>query len=190
MTLIQRTLALEQMLTTGGGWQDQAGGITRGIKRVETTPGFAQTPIFHWLPEYLFGSDYANRNILLYYTGLTRLAKNILQEIVRGMFLNASDRLGTLEEIGQNAVFVGNAIQRADFGLLCEAVRRSWQLNCRLDADTNPPEVQHILHTVGDYLEAAKLLGAGGGGYVLMLAKDEAAATRIRQQPAQFLRAI
>jgi galactokinase/mevalonate kinase-like predicted kinase len=98
------------------------------------------------------------------------------------MFLNASDRLGILQEIGQNATFVSNAIQRADYGLLCEAVRCSWQLNCRLDRDTNPPQVQQILTAVGDYLAGAKLLGAGGGGYILMLAKDEGAATRIRQR--------
>ena len=34
--LFTRTLALEQMLTTGGGWQDQAGGIFRGVKLIET----------------------------------------------------------------------------------------------------------------------------------------------------------
>ncbi len=57
---------------------------------------------------------------------------------------------------------------------------RSWQLNQQLDPGTNPPAVQAILDQVGDYLEAAKLLGAGGGGYLLMLAKDEAAGRRVR----------
>ena len=42
--LFTRTLALEQMLTTGGGWQDQAGAIFRGIKLIETAPGLAQKP--------------------------------------------------------------------------------------------------------------------------------------------------
>jgi galactokinase/mevalonate kinase-like predicted kinase len=34
---------------------------------------------------------------------------------------------------------------------------------------------------VGDNLAAAKLLGAGGGGYLLMFAKNEAAAAKIKQ---------
>jgi galactokinase/mevalonate kinase-like predicted kinase len=34
---------------------------------------------------------------------------------------------------------------------------------------------------VADYLAATKLLGAGGGGYLLMLAKDDAAGQRIRE---------
>jgi galactokinase/mevalonate kinase-like predicted kinase len=41
--------------------------------------------------------------------------------------------------------------------------------------------VQAILEQVRDHLAAAKLLGAGGGGYLLMFAKDETAAARIKR---------
>lgn len=74
------------MLTTGGGWQDQAGAIFRGVKLIETEPGLEQRPTLRWLPEHLFDAEHANRTMLLYYTGITRLAKNILYEIVRGIF--------------------------------------------------------------------------------------------------------
>jgi len=50
-----------------------------------------------------------------------------------------------------------------------------------LDPGTNPPAVQAVLDQVKPYLAAAKLLGAGGGGYLLMLAKDEVAGARLRQ---------
>jgi galactokinase/mevalonate kinase-like predicted kinase len=61
-------------------------------------------------------------------------------------------------------------------------VRRTWELNCALDAGTNPPAVQDILNRVSDWTAAAKLPGAGGGGYILFLAKDAEAASRIRQE--------
>jgi galactokinase/mevalonate kinase-like predicted kinase len=134
-----------------------------------------------WLPDQLFGPNYVNRSILLYYTGLTRLAKNILAEIVRGLFLNSPARLATIADIGANAALAGAAIQKCDYELLLAAVRASWQLNQRLDSGTNPPGVQHIFDIVGDNLAAAKLLGAGGGGYLLMFAKSEAAAAKIKQ---------
>ena len=184
--LFTRTLALEQMLTTGGGWQDQAGGIFRGMKLIETTSGLAQKPTLRWLPEHLFESDYANKTILLYYTGLTRLAKNILHEIVRGIFLNSPEHLQTVEAIGANAEAAFNALQRVDYAGMVAAVRRSWELNQRLDADTNPRAVQQILDRIADYLDATKLLGAGGGGYLLMFAKDAEAAARIRQTLTEY----
>jgi galactokinase/mevalonate kinase-like predicted kinase len=178
--LFTRTLALEQMLTTGGGWQDQAGAIFRGIKLIETDAGLAQRPTLHWLPDRLFGREYANRSVLLYYTGLTRLAKNILAEIVRGIFLNSPSHLEIIEEIAANASFAAEAAQKCDYQMLLEAIRRSWTLNQRLDSGTNPPGVQAILEKVQNYLGAAKLLGAGGGGYLLLFGKDESAAARIK----------
>ena len=183
--LFARTLALEQMLTTGGGWQDQAGGIFRGLKWIETAPGLTQKPTFRWLPEHLFEADYANRTLLLYYTGITRLAKNILHEIVRGIFLNSPDHLRIVEAIGANAETAFDAIQKADYSGLAAAVRASWQLNQALDTGTNPPAVQGILDSIRDYLDAAKLLGAGGGGYLFLLAKDRDAAARIRRTLAE-----
>ncbi len=180
-TLFNRTLALEQMLTTGGGWQDQAGGIYRGIKLIETGAGLAQRPSLQWLPEHLFGEMAANKSVLLYYTGVTRLAKNILDEIVRNIFLNAGGPLRILEDIGANASVAANAIQCCDYPGLVAAVRTSWELNQALDSGTNPPAIQVILDQVGDWLAAAKLLGAGGGGYMLMLAKDDEAAGRIKR---------
>lgn len=179
--LFTRTLALEQMLTTGGGWQDQAGAVFGGLKLIETAPGLEQKPTIRWLPNRLFDYEYANRSILLYYTGITRLAKNILAEIVRSIFLNSPSHLATLGEIGENAELAEAAIQKCDYQMLCAAIRKSWALNQHLDAGTNPPEVQAILDSVREHLAAAKLLGAGGGGYLLMFSKDDAAGSRIKQ---------
>ena len=65
--------------------------------------------------------------------------------------------------------------------MLFRSVRRSWELNQRLDSGTNPPGVQAIMAQVSDWLAGAKLLGAGGGGYLLMYAKDIEAARRVRE---------
>lgn len=179
--IARRTLALEQLLTSGGGWQDQVGGIFPGIKLVKTVPGLEQEPEVRWLPGRFFQGPEKAR-MLLYYTGITRVAHDILGEIVRGIFLNSKKRLDTVDAIAQAAVFCHDAIQRHDFSAFTEAVRRSWKLNQRLDSGTNPPGVQCILDQAGEDLAAAKLLGAGGGGYLFMIARDADAALRIRER--------
>ena len=179
--IFQRTSALEQMLTSGGGWQDQIGGLLHGVKLVETRPGLDQQATVRWLPERFFSGDFANEQLLLYYTGLTRVAHNILKEIVRGIFLNAGETLDCLDAIGRNALFIQDAIQRQDFAAFGEAIHRSWQLNQQLDAGTNTPATQAILDAIAGELCGAKLLGAGGGGYFLFVARDIAAAHRIRR---------
>lgn len=80
--LCQRRLVLEQLLGTGGGWQDQMGAMVHGIKCIETRPGLRQSPQVHWLPQHWFEQAAVSQCLLLYYTGLTRLARNILGEVV------------------------------------------------------------------------------------------------------------
>ncbi len=179
--IAQRTLALEQMLTSGGGWQDQVGGVFPGIKLVRTMPGLEQIPVVRWLPGRFFQGPQKAR-MLLYYTGITRVAHDILGEIVRGIFLNSNERLETVAAIARTAEDCHDAIQRDDFDAFAEAVSRSWKLNKRLDPGTNPERVEEILQRAGEDLTAAKLLGAGGGGYLFMIANDAEAALRLRQR--------
>ncbi len=70
---------MEQLLTTGGGWQDQCGGLYGGAKISESFKGLpvhittkeVQTP-----PGFL---EELSRHVVLVYTGKTRLARNLLQ---------------------------------------------------------------------------------------------------------------
>jgi len=177
-----RTLVLEQLLTTGGGWQDQYGGVFNGIKLLESEAGLIQKPVIRWAPDHLFTQPENASSILLYYTGITRVAKNILAEIVRGMFLNSSSHLAIIREIKQHALTTYDAVQQGNWEQLTAAINQSWILNQRLDPGTNPLETRALLKPIEDYLSGLKLLGAGGGGYLLLFAKDMEAAGRIRHQ--------
>src|SRR5581483_9195266 len=180
--LYNRVLGVEQLLTTGGGWQDQAGALFRSVKLIETQPGPAQVPAVRYLPDQLFGPECANRIYLLYYTGVTRLAKGILKEIVRDMFLGRSETRRTLEAIRANAWRLYQAIERHDLEAVSLAIARSWRLNRRLDAGTSTPEIEKIITACRPDLAACKLLGAGGGGYMLLCARDADAGARIRSR--------
>lgn len=177
----RRTLVLEQLLTTGGGWQDQFGGILQGVKLLETGRGFEQCPTVRWLPSELFTQPEYGACHLLYYTGITRTAKSILAEIVRRMFLNQSDELRRLREMKQHSLDMYEAIQRADFMRMGRLVRKTWQQNQAIDSGTNPESVRRITSLIDDLCLGYKLTGAGGGGYLYMTAKDTEAAARIRQ---------
>lgn len=176
-----RTLVLEQLLTTGGGWQDQFGGILPGIKLLQTERGWQQMPLVRWLPQQLFVAPEYKSCHLLYYTGLTRTAKGILGEIVKRMFLNETAQLDLLRQMKQHALDMYEAIQRNRYEDMARLVGTTWQQNQRLDAGTNPSVVQAIISQVADLCYGYKLPGAGGGGYLYMAAKDAEAAARIRK---------
>ena len=179
--ICNRTLILEQLLTTGGGWQDQYGGVLRGVKLLQTHAGMDQSPLVRWLPDYLFTGGEYQKCHLLYYTGITRTAKGILAEIVRSMFLNSHNHLALLTEMKAHALAMNEAILREDFMRYGQLVGTTWQQNKALDSGTNPPAVEEIIRQISDYTLGYKLPGAGGGGYLYMVAKDPHAALRIRQ---------
>lgn len=176
-----RTLILEQLLTTGGGWQDQYGGVLQGVKMLQTSAGWNQEPLVRWLPDYLFTSSEYRKCHLLYYTGITRTAKGILAEIVRGMFLNSSRHLELLREMKLHATDMYDAILRNNFEEAGRLVRKTWKQNQLLDEGTNPPAVQALTRQIDDLCLGYKLPGAGGGGYLYMVAKDPEAAARIQK---------
>jgi len=177
----RRTLILEQMLTTGGGWQDQFGGVLGGVKLLQTGSGFDQSPQVRWLPNDLWLQPEYRACHLLYYTGITRTAKQILAEIVSRMFLNHGDELRLLREMKEHTMEMYDAIQRNDFVRMGQLVRKTWSQNQQLDTGTNPEAVAALTSLVDDLCLGYKLPGAGGGGYLYMIAKDPEAAARIKQ---------
>ena len=178
----RRTLALEQLLTTGGGWQDQFGGVMGGVKLLQTQPGVVQQPLTRWLPADIYTQPEYRQCHLLYYTGITRTAKHILAEIVRRMFLNSHDQLLLLRQMKEHAMEMYEALQRQDFLLMGRLLRQNWQENQLLDSGTNPKAVSRITSLVDDLCLGYKLPGAGGGGYLYMVAKDPEAVARIKQR--------
>lgn len=179
--ICNETLVLEQLLTSGGGWQDQQGGIFHGVKLLESDRGFIQKPQISWLPDYMFTDPMYSSCHLLYYTGLTRVAKNILGEIVRGMFLNSAKHLSILHEMKIHALDMAECIQKGDFDRYGRLVLKTWEQKKLIDSGTNPPEVERIIDLIKDYTLGYKLPGAGGGGYLYMIAKDQEAVVKIRK---------
>lgn len=178
--ICHKTLVLEQLLTTGGGWQDQFGGVLQGVKLLQTNKGFEQQPIVHWLPTDLYTQPEYQACHLLYYTGITRTAKTILAEIVQKMFLNDHDQVALLREMKAHSLQMYEAIQRNDFKEMGKLVGKTWLQNQTIDAGTNPLEVKKLTDLIDDLCLGYKLPGAGGGGYLYMVAKDPEAAARIK----------
>jgi fucokinase / fucose-1-phosphate guanylyltransferase len=180
--ICNRTLGLEQLLTTGGGWQDQYGGVIPGVKLLETESGWDQSPRIRWLPDKLFTDPEYQSSMLLYYTGITRVARNLLSEIVEGMFLNEHDRLSVLKEMKQHAIDTWEVIQQGNYEAYAQKINKTWDLNKQLDSGTTNPEIDSLISRIEDLSIGHKLPGAGGGGYFYICAKDPEAAQRIKSK--------
>jgi len=180
--LFHQVLRLEQAMTTGGGWQDQVGGVVDGLKLITTEAGMVPDAVVEFVPDDVLRPAEQGGQTLLYYTGITRLAKNILGQVV-GRYLDR-DRaaMAALSELGALAPQVSAAMARRDlpaFGCLIDEV---WQLNKRLHPGSTNEEVESLLDRVRPHIYGAKLLGAGGGGFLLLVCKSPEAAREVRHE--------
>lgn len=74
-----------------------------------------------------------------------------------------------------------HALLKNDYDRVGQLVGKTWRQNQLLDSGTNPPQVQAIIDKIQDLCYGLKLPGAGGGGFLYIMAKDPTAALRIRE---------
>jgi len=57
----------------------------------------------------------------------------------------------------------------------------AWRLNKRLDPNSSNDQIEALFARVGPYIHGGKLLGAGGGGFMLMICKSASDAAAVRR---------
>jgi fucokinase len=170
-------LALEQFMTTGGGWQDQVGGIYPGAKLTMTGPGPRQRLRVEPVP---CPAGFAER-FVIYYTGIRRVAKDLLRQVVGRYLAREVQAVQVLHSIKTLAVEMAYAMKESDWDYLGSLLDRHWQLNQILDPHTTNAPINAFLEHVRPYISGAKLAGAGGGGFLMLLSKTPDAAQDLRR---------
>jgi len=173
-------LEMEQMLTTGGGWQDQIGGAVGGVKYIETKPSLKPDPVIHQLDPFLFEEPASMRCMTLYYTGITRLAKNILQDVVSGVNANIPSYLFTHDNLKNLAAEARDVISLRDMDGLGRVLAGSFAANKLIHPSTTNSDIELMAKETAQYCRGMKLLGAGGGGFAFFVSKDERSANALR----------
>jgi galactokinase/mevalonate kinase-like predicted kinase len=180
--LFREVLQMEQMLTTGGGWQDQIGGLVGGVKFIETQPGMKPRPLIYQIDPFLFEDPQASACLTLFYTGITRLAKNILQEVVEGVNGMEPAYLFTVRGLKALSREAREAISLRDLPRLAEVLDLSWRSNQLIHPSTTNEEIEAMLEDLRGLYLGMKLLGAGGGGFALFVSASPAQAANLRER--------
>jgi galactokinase/mevalonate kinase-like predicted kinase len=178
--LLEAVMQLEQRMTTGGGWQDQAGGIFPGAKLLIAGPGLRQR--IRVQPVLWSESRQAEfcEHLVLYNTGIQRMAKDLLRQVVSRYLARETATIQVLHSIKTLAVEMAYAMAEGEWKHLGQLLDRHWQLNQVLDPHTTNAPISAILDRARPWIHGAKLAGAGGGGFLLLLARDPEAAAVMR----------
>jgi fucokinase len=171
--LFDEVLCLEQMMTTGGGWQDQVGGLVGGIKLVRSEPGLPQ--VIQVDPLELSPQTQAElaRRLVLVYTGQQRLAKNLLRIVVGRWLARDAEMVWLLGEIARLADQMQQALLAGDVSGFGELLGQHWALNKRMDPGCTNPFIDGLFADLEPHICGGKLAGAGGGGFAIVVTHSQ-----------------
>ncbi len=164
--LVYEAIHVEQdVMKENVGIQDQIAAAFGGFNKTEIfrDGGFLAKPIpYGKLEDYL----------LLCFTGISRTASEIAAGVIDVQNSGAKNiEMHRMQAMVDEAIGILQGENIEDFGLLLD---ESWQLKRSLVSNISPPAVD-ILYERGLKAGAlgGKLLGAGGGGFMLFFAKPE-----------------
>lgn len=176
------TLKLEQEMRTGGGWEDQFAGMTAGIKLLRSKPGKEQTVIVSPVAVSAEFQRALSQRSLLYFTGQKRMARNVLRRVL-GFYADNPHNFGKIliDSVKRGAEKAAKAVKRGDLDTFATCVNEYWRDKKLLDAGSTNEHVDDIIDAIRPYISAVSLAGAGGGGFMYILAKTPADAKKVRR---------
>uniref|UniRef100_A0A8C7Z030 L-fucose kinase n=1 Tax=Oryzias sinensis TaxID=183150 RepID=A0A8C7Z030_9TELE len=171
-SLIHAVLYLEQILTTGGGWQDQVGGLVGGVKVGRSRahlPLRVEVERLSLREQFLASLE---QHLLLVYTGKTRLARNLLQDVVRSWYSRLPAMVQNAQQLVSNSEECARACSDGSLSRLGQCLDRSWQHKKLMAPGCEPASVRVLMDALRPLVLGQSLAGAGGGGFLYLLTKE------------------
>ena len=179
---MELTLALEQEMHTGGGWEDQMGALVPGVKILRTKSGRDQRPTWEFLEKDAAFARYLKTHGLLYFTGEKRMARNILRGVLARFAADKTDGRRRVAALKAGAERQFDALKAGDFKAFAREVAEYWRLKKQMDPGSTNIRVESVVARISEWTDAVTLCGAGGGGFMFILAKSPADARKIRAE--------
>lgn len=178
-------LGMEQIMSTGGGWQDQVGGLTEGIKFITTKPGIDQQLKVEKVELTEKVKCELKERFALIYTGQRRLARNILRDVVGGYIGSRPESLAALKEMKTTAIAMRLALEQGDVDEFAELLNKHWELSCQLDGGTTNTCINQIFMVCEELIDGRFISGAGGGGFIQVILKKGVAKEDLHERLRQ-----
>lgn len=168
---VSAVIAMEQIMSTGGGWQDQVGGLCSGIKLISSDSGFSQNVDIKYIELSEKTRNELNERFCLIYSGQRRLARNILRKVVGRYLGNVPESIDAFNMIQKIAAEMRDALAAEDVDRFAELMNLHWKYSRQLDSGCSNTCMDQIFNVCEDMIDGKMVCGAGGGGFLQVMLK-------------------
>jgi fucokinase len=169
--LYNDVLAIEQIMGTGGGWQDQVGGVSKGINLVTSEKGIKQNIVKRRLNISDNTMKQLKERFCLIYTGERRLQRNLLKDVVKRYIGNVGDNIRALDKIKGLADEMAYALESDNINLFASLLNCHLQYSKMIDSGATNGLIDKIFEIIDDMIDGKMVCGAGGGGFLQVILK-------------------
>ncbi len=167
----EKVMCVEQLMSTGGGWQDQIGGFTDGIKFLTTTAGLTQNINVYYVEMPESAKQELQERYALIYTGQRRLARNLLRHVVSKFLTYDETTTDVLNKIQRLAFLIRFELEKGNIDAFAKLLTEHWELSKLLDRGCTNTCIEQIFISIEDMIDGKFIAGAGGGGFLQVILK-------------------
>lgn len=153
-------------LGISGGYQDQYASTFGGFNFMEFQKDRVIVNPLKIKREVLQELEY---NLLLCYTGGTRLSANIIDDQTSGFVKKNVDVVHALDTTKRLAIELKDCLMHSDLSRFGEILHEGWMVKKKFSSKITNPTIDKLYEIARQNgALGGKLLGAGGGGYILL----------------------
>lgn len=116
--------------------------------------------------------NHIHNNLFLYDTGIKRSNNSILQ--IHKKNIKEKFNIDYLKYLRDQTYILNEQIKLKNFDYIPISINKSWELKQKFNKKTNNKLIENLIHKgISNGATAAKLLGAGGGGFILFHVKNK-----------------
>jgi fucokinase len=165
----------------------QVNGLTGGAKATSCDPSVF--PFKLQIERLHLGCDALNsldERLMLAFTGKTRLAKNLLQNVLRRWSAQTTEIHEVVEGLVSGAKRSRDALLANDLDAVGECLLSYWEqkkVMAGLQSGVEPTSVKRIIDVLLSHraISGASLCGAGGGGFLVLIRSRKATEEDVRR---------
>lgn len=149
-----------------GGLQDQYAATFGGFNFMEF---FCDRVIVNPLRISRAAINELEHNLLLCYTGKTRVSSGIIEDQVKRFEAGENDTLEGMRQLKRITIEIKNALLQGQFDKFGELLYYAWESKKKMSPKISNPELEELYDVAKkNGAIGGKVVGAGGGGYMLL----------------------
>lgn len=178
--LLKMVFVAEQIMKTGGGWQDQVGGLTPGLKAGTTLAGLDQELMVTPIHVSEFFQQLFSERVVLMPTGQRHFGRFIVNDVANRYLDGNPESIEGHKKIRELNDDLAQSFESDDYIGFINCINTHRELLKNISHKVTNSEIEKLVSKCFEKADAISYLGAGGGGYLLVVLNETTTAEEFR----------